>query len=824
MSDEKIKVVWPDDDLEKAFVASQHPRGQPNNPGQFAPKGRGLRNAGKGVRGVAKPSQAAAPAAAPVAAPTAAPASGRYKMKRYGAPVPAPAAPAPVAPAPNIQPAPPAAAPVAPANPPKKPMKRYGATTATVKAPPPPAPAPAPAAPPAPAPHWSTLQSGTPADPVMRQKASLFLGASDKLFSRSSAAFTPGGVPGEQILSRRGYNSHAVHLLTHPDGSASAGYFDNGTLVGNVEHAASGTAAFNALRTQFGAGIPPAATPAQAAAPAPAPQPAAPPPPPLLTRTQLPANHWAAHTTTTPPLPSHADAMDAIALVKTGTLKQTGRNAWEVTSQTANGSIQIIELDDASGQNQNIFYARYFDQNGNASGRLYASKMDPQGAAHTLSNKLQTHIANNDILPSRAALMPLHWAAHQANKPNRPDWDQSQEIVNMPGNVQFTQTSSNEWDGKVPGQNGSIKVALMDDGNGTKTYYTRYHDQGGTPVGLVFKSTLSADDAVQAMANNIQGHISAGRIAPPPPAPVVAPPPPAPVAPAPAPAKRAYVRKKPVQQAGTVAAPASAATGAFAYKAGTKFTLDQAAQLDVVKNYTNHRQKMYSKGDEDFLMESIYHSQSFDEKPEVLDQKEFNKAVRQGGLTVLYRGLKTSGGRAQSAKTQYSDQFKYSDYFGGLGIYGNGTYASKDLGDAKSYGGFGTYSEGDVIKMAIRPEAKIVDHDDPNFHREIHRMTNAISAKYTKMRNDAYQTYSNAMANSNGTLTASDINTVKSEYRKIKSQADDEEAALSHILSDTGRVAALLGYDVMDCRAASGSNYFVVLNRSAVIVQKESAV
>ena len=91
-------------------------------------------------------------------------------------------------------------------------------------------------------------------------------------------------------------------------------------------------------------------------------------------------------------------------------------------------------------------------------------------------------------------------------------------------------------------------------------------------------------------------------------------------------------------------------------------------------------------------------------KPTVMDDASFTALAQQTGAAIVYRGW--SGSDA-------IDRFEQSQYFhSGGGIYGDGIYFSTSKSVAASYSSSGTLGNGQVTKMMLSPNAKIVSWSD----------------------------------------------------------------------------------------------------------------
>lgn len=177
----------------------------------------------------------------------------------------------------------------------------------------------------------------------------------------------------------------------------------------------------------------------------------------------------------------------------------------------------------------------------------------------------------------------------------------------------------------------------------------------------------------------------------------------------------------------------------------------------------------------------------YDAKPQLIDEKEFwidedGEPVAVGDTVLLdknhwYRGvseerysnvLKTKVPDIEKTK-EYVNDFKNGDYYAGIGLNGNGTYATEEYSYATRYSR--DIEEG-IIYLMPKDNAKIVTIDKINY------------IKYNIIRelpdkDDLYTNFSKAM------------------------------------LGDNGYLAELLGYDIIDI-----GEHKIILNRGSIKVVK----
>jgi hypothetical protein len=148
---------------------------------------------------------------------------------------------------------------------------------------------------------------------------------------------------------------------------------------------------------------------------------------------------------------------------------------------------------------------------------------------------------------------------------------------------------------------------------------------------------------------------------------------------------------------------------------GKDITSELATEYGTDGNYTQKSSDLRDADMDpaqrgDATLEDIARKQGFDGDAELVDQATFDEVVAKGG-TVTYRGITPyyDGPGPDAAyiegESGITDTFAEDEYFGGLGVYGGGTYTSTDIGTANHYAS--SESNGVVVTMAIKPDAKI---------------------------------------------------------------------------------------------------------------------
>ncbi|WP_250029782.1 hypothetical protein [Paractinoplanes maris] len=192
----------------------------------------------------------------------------------------------------------------------------------------------------------------------------------------------------------------------------------------------------------------------------------------------------------------------------------------------------------------------------------------------------------------------------------------------------------------------------------------------------------------------------------------------------------------------------------------------------------------------DESLQKIVNEQGFDAPPLVGDPEDLDAKISDGWVEV-WRGVVDS---PTATAGQQLDEFRTGEFRPGKGIYGNGMYTSTRLETAEEYG-----IGGAVVRLAVDPGARIVDHAD---------LMKEFKAWKRTLPNRGQST----------------INQL------LMLPTTDADALLKVLANDEGRFAAARGYDVIRVsrRDDGATNYkvgqrqadqYVVLNRSAVMVE-----
>ena len=187
----------------------------------------------------------------------------------------------------------------------------------------------------------------------------------------------------------------------------------------------------------------------------------------------------------------------------------------------------------------------------------------------------------------------------------------------------------------------------------------------------------------------------------------------------------------------------------------------------------------------DWQLYVIQHLRGFNGKPKVISKTDFDSLIAQGGHHDMLRGIGSIGsGPGYQSSEELAEQFKSGDHYPGYGCFGNGTYADSSPGhnnQAARY--YGAGRDKSMIRIALPKTAKII---------------------------------------------------TQSELEKIIHDSPDDyhDGKHSKHAGYQGAHAALAGYDAIWVDGKSrylgnnygyGKGYYVILNRSICVVQKEDA-
>lgn len=226
----------------------------------------------------------------------------------------------------------------------------------------------------------------------------------------------------------------------------------------------------------------------------------------------------------------------------------------------------------------------------------------------------------------------------------------------------------------------------------------------------------------------------------------------------------------------------------------------------------------------DFAIEDIINAQGFDGLPRVVDADKFENAVKESKI-YMSRGFSAP---SEEIAKKYENEFLNGSFYvecsGGC-AYGRGMYCAgtnqivdnkiiDEVFDiAKRYSK--KENSGIVQEMTLMPNAKIITTSELKKKKKeifgdiddyVYKMKKEMKSKQDKVYKDF----------KDGKIT-------KEQAIKLDSKIEDDYHTKKSLLSDgdDGELASLLGYDALVVPNAEGNaNYYVILNRTKVIVKR----
>ncbi|MBF6182110.1 hypothetical protein [Nocardia otitidiscaviarum] len=174
--------------------------------------------------------------------------------------------------------------------------------------------------------------------------------------------------------------------------------------------------------------------------------------------------------------------------------------------------------------------------------------------------------------------------------------------------------------------------------------------------------------------------------------------------------------------------------------------------------------------------------QGFDGPPTLVSREELDQIVAAGGVE-LFRGV---------SDPRFVAEFKSGSYFPGTGQYGEGTYATPDVGMALRYA---DHRSETLLRMALKPDAKVVDYLD--LYHEQQAELRSISEKMEELR--------------------------RGERPHDASEREEELESRYWQVYDRGKFAAIKGYDAFSVggtEEAGVRQEWIILNRTALAVER----
>jgi len=213
------------------------------------------------------------------------------------------------------------------------------------------------------------------------------------------------------------------------------------------------------------------------------------------------------------------------------------------------------------------------------------------------------------------------------------------------------------------------------------------------------------------------------------------------------------------------------------------------AIVPAVQQYTE-RKKQSGDAPGSATLHVVQEMRGFNGLPQVVKKADFDKLVQTGQHIEMLRGLKDTGyGSGKRTAAQLVEQFKRGEHFPGYGCFGDGTYFDSTKGSGNSASKYAGYGAGEIVRAALPRTAKVIKQS------ELEKLVPKCPKTFNKNGNHATR-------NSDG--------------------HNDEDEWL-------GIQAALAGYDAIEVDGKSsrhysyGKGYYVVPNRSILVVQEEDA-
>lgn len=162
-------------------------------------------------------------------------------------------------------------------------------------------------------------------------------------------------------------------------------------------------------------------------------------------------------------------------------------------------------------------------------------------------------------------------------------------------------------------------------------------------------------------------------------------------------------------------------------------------------------------GGTDSIQNAIAKEQGFTGLPDLGSKEDLDEAIADGG-TELHRGF---------SETAHADQFKNGDYFASQGASGVGIYTTDDSSVSDDFVSKG--NGGQAVRMVLRPGAKVATYKQIN---------------------------------------------------KKMDELEDDGDLHELLVEDVGRAATALGYDAYHKKYHDGGEVWIVLNRTALLVEE----
>lgn len=215
---------------------------------------------------------------------------------------------------------------------------------------------------------------------------------------------------------------------------------------------------------------------------------------------------------------------------------------------------------------------------------------------------------------------------------------------------------------------------------------------------------------------------------------------------------------------------------------------DRRAELDhddLNARIQKYRDEIQARGNErgveDTALTEVYHAQGYHGLPEMVSQDEMSRRLAAGWIET-YRGFGTE---------DYAQMFDEGDHhYGGLGIYGNGTYTGA-FGEARHYA-----MDWRPTRRDMTMGEEEAEFDDYRTWEGLRRMAIHPDARI---------------------ITADELRRI---FLDTYGYPDENPGPEGLAMRDPGRLAAALGYDAIYRENSGIDDFWIILNRTAVAVEK----
>lgn len=199
----------------------------------------------------------------------------------------------------------------------------------------------------------------------------------------------------------------------------------------------------------------------------------------------------------------------------------------------------------------------------------------------------------------------------------------------------------------------------------------------------------------------------------------------------------------------------------------------------LADEYIKVEAELLKRESNDHLREFIDMKLGINGLPTVLEDRDFRKMTFRE--EILFRGVQDF---ENSPAKLLNDAFRFgeSKYGNGRFVYGRGTYTTPILEIAETYAVNGKTGKGEVMKMILKPEAKVVTYKDIMQEMDKERRKFIMQVNISN----------------------------PSEYEKKTLE----------ILQDPGTFAAIKGYDAISLDGYRNQYHYVIQDRSKLIVSK----